>query len=173
LPFDPQLEDYSLHMGGRGTNFRPLRMTLEELQEGQSRLYQRLYTGEAFKARLLGNLSRFHNVRYRPEPLGWAHLTSFVKLTGNYWRQGPEARRFFWQTLGTTLRHSPRSLLQVALQLGMYEHFASIHATGRSWDRWARQGTAEKSAMPEAEPNEAPRTVKATALGAAVEEVSV
>src|SRR5437762_5132297 len=45
-----------------GTNFRPLRMTAEELRRGQESLYRRLYAPEAFAERLLGNLTRFHDL---------------------------------------------------------------------------------------------------------------
>src|SRR5262249_36889922 len=44
-------------------------MTAEQLKEGQQQLYQRLYSPEAFGARLMGNLSRFEQVRFRPEPM--------------------------------------------------------------------------------------------------------
>ena len=42
-------------------------MTGEELKGGLERLFQRLYAPEAFTARLLGNLSRFKGVTFRPE----------------------------------------------------------------------------------------------------------
>src|SRR5262245_17159402 len=50
-----------------GTNFRPLNMTAEELRLGQENLYRQLYAPEAFASRLFGNLTRFHNVQYKPE----------------------------------------------------------------------------------------------------------
>jgi len=121
--------DLSRYVGtGGGTNFRPLRMTAEELRRGQERLYHRLYAPEAFAARLLGNLRRFHDVTYRPERLALWKLKTLVRLAGHYGRQGPAARRLFWGALGGALRHSPRSLSQVITMLGMYKHFCELHA---------------------------------------------
>jgi radical SAM superfamily enzyme YgiQ (UPF0313 family) len=119
-----------------GTNFVPLNMTLEELKAGQQALYQRLYSPEAFGERLLGNLGRFHDIHYRPEPVGWENLATFFRLIRRYWRQGSPARRFFWRTLWKTLRHSHRSFSQMVILLGMYEHFRTIHADKLAWDPW-------------------------------------
>jgi len=123
--------------GVGGTNFRPLNMTPEELREGQQRLYQRLYAPEAFAARLLGNLRRFHDVRYRPEPVQVGNLATFCRLVRYYWRQGRAARRFFWGTIWQALRHSPRSLTQTIVLLGMFKHFSEVHSEALSWDPWA------------------------------------
>jgi radical SAM superfamily enzyme YgiQ (UPF0313 family) len=120
--------DLSRYVGtGGGTNFRPLQMTAEELHRGQEKLYRRLYAPEAFAARLLGNLGRFHDVTYRPEALALDKLATFLRLARDYSGQGRAARRFFWETLGKTLRHSPRSLRQVVMLLGMYKHFRELH----------------------------------------------
>jgi radical SAM superfamily enzyme YgiQ (UPF0313 family) len=137
LPLDLEHDEH-LHWEGTDgrTNFRPLRLTMEELQQGQKRLYQRLYSPGAFQKRLLGNLQRFGNVRFRQERMRWELLSSFLQLAWHNWRQGPRARRLFWGTLWTTLRHSPRSLIPVSLQLGMYEHFAQVHAEAWSWNPW-------------------------------------
>ncbi|HJT75872.1 MAG TPA: radical SAM protein, partial [Gemmataceae bacterium] len=86
-----------------GTNFEPLHMTVDELRAGQQRLYQRLYAPEAFAHRLLGNLSRFHDVRYRPEKLRAENVRTLLRLIGHYWKKGNGARKFFWSTLGKTL----------------------------------------------------------------------
>jgi radical SAM superfamily enzyme YgiQ (UPF0313 family) len=119
-----------------GTNFYPLQMTLEELKHGQENLYRRLYAPEAFAARLLGNLHRFHDVRYRPEPIRGYNLGIFVRLVRRYWRKGQAARKFFWGILWKTLRHSPRSLAQMVIHLGMYEHFCKVHSQTLAWDPW-------------------------------------
>jgi radical SAM superfamily enzyme YgiQ (UPF0313 family) len=137
LPLDLEHDEH-LHWEGTDgrTNFQPLRLSMDELQEGQKRLYQRLYSPAAFQGRLIGNLQRFRNVRFRPERMRWELLSSFLQLAFHNWRQGPKARSFFWRTLGATLRHSPRSLIPINLQLGMYEHFAQIHADAWSWNPW-------------------------------------
>ena len=77
-----------------GTNFRPLNLTAEELRVGQEELYRRLYSPEAFAARLLGNLERFNNVKYRPEGVQLKKLATFVRLVRHYWGLGKKARRF-------------------------------------------------------------------------------
>ena len=138
LPLDLE-HDLHLHWEGTDgrTNFRPLRLTMEELQQGQKRLYQRLYSPAAFQRRLIGNLQRFGNVRFRPERIRWELLSSFLRLACHNWRQGPRARRFFWGSLWTTLRQSPRSLIPINMQLGMYEHFAQVHAEAWSWNPWS------------------------------------
>jgi radical SAM superfamily enzyme YgiQ (UPF0313 family) len=137
LPLDLEHDEH-LHWEGTDgrTNFRPLRLTMEELQQGQKNLYQRLYAPAAFQGRLIGNLRRFQNVRYRPERIRGELLSSFIQLACHNWRQGPRARGFFWGTLAKTLRHSPRSLIPINLQLGMYEHFAQIHADAWAWNPW-------------------------------------
>jgi radical SAM superfamily enzyme YgiQ (UPF0313 family) len=137
LPLDLEHDEH-LHWEGTDgrTNFQPLRLTMEELQQGQKRLYQRLYAPAAFQSRLIGNLQRFDNVHFRPGRIGWDLLSSFLQLARHNWRQGPRARRFFWGSLWTTLRHSPRSLVPINMQLGMYEHFAQVHADAWSWNPW-------------------------------------
>jgi radical SAM superfamily enzyme YgiQ (UPF0313 family) len=137
LPLDLEHDEH-LHWEGTDgrTNFRPLRLTEDELREGQKRLYQMLYSPTAFQGRLIGNLQRFRNVGYRPERLRWDLLSSFLKLASHNWRQGPSARRFFWGSLLKTLHHSPRSLIPINMQLGMYEHFAQVHADAWSWNPW-------------------------------------
>jgi radical SAM superfamily enzyme YgiQ (UPF0313 family) len=147
--------DEHLHWEGTDgrTNFRPLRLTAEELQQGQKRLYQRLYSPAAFQGRLIGNLQRFENVRFRPERIRWELLSGFLQLARHNWRQGPRARRFFWGSLWAALRHSPRSIIPVNMQLGMYEHFAQIHAKAWSWNPWEtepEQGSVAK--LPKAAP---------------------
>jgi radical SAM superfamily enzyme YgiQ (UPF0313 family) len=121
-------------------NFRPLGMTAEDLQQGQERLYRRLYAPDAFAARLLGNLARFHDVTYRPESFALDKLATFFRLARYYGRKGSAGRRFFWGILGKALRRSPRNLLQVVMQLGMYKHFCEVHARETSWDPWADHG---------------------------------
>ncbi len=141
----PDSKDAARYVGtSGGTNFYPLRMTLEELKEGQERLYRKLYAPEAFAARLLGNLSRFHDVTYRPEPVRAGNLMVFLRLIGHYWAKGGAARRFFWGMLWKTLRHSPRSLTQMVIHLGMYEHFCTVHSRDLSWNPWALTNSASR-----------------------------
>jgi radical SAM superfamily enzyme YgiQ (UPF0313 family) len=137
LPLDLEHDDHAHWEGTDGrTNFRPLRLSMEELQVGQKRLYQRLYAPDAFQGRLLGNLGRFANVGFRPEPPRWPLVSSFFQLALHNWRQGSRARRFFWPTLWSTLRHSPRSIVPISIQLGMYQHFAKMHADAWAWNPW-------------------------------------
>jgi radical SAM superfamily enzyme YgiQ (UPF0313 family) len=119
-----------------GTNFHPLHMTREELAAGQERLYQRLYSPEAFAHRLLGNLSRFTDVHYQPER---TKLSSFVvlwRVLRAYWRQGPAARKFFWSCLWRGIKHSPRLIAQTVIYLGMYHHFCKVHGDKMTWNPW-------------------------------------
>jgi radical SAM superfamily enzyme YgiQ (UPF0313 family) len=126
-----------------GTNFTPLRMTMDELRAGQQALYRRLYAPEAFGARLLGNLRRFHDVHYRPERMRAENLAIFFRLARHYARQGPAARQFFWRTLGKTLLHTHRSVQQMVVLLGMYEHFRTVHADTMECDWWT-DGTGHR-----------------------------
>jgi radical SAM superfamily enzyme YgiQ (UPF0313 family) len=137
-----------------GTNFEPLRMSAEQLRAGQRRLYRRLYAPEAFGARLLGNLGRFHDVRYRPEPPRRDNLLTFLRLAVRYWRQGGAARRFFWGTLWKTLWRSPRSFSQTVILLGMYEHFRKVHGDALPWD--PRAGPPGEEVSPATAPPAAP-----------------
>jgi radical SAM superfamily enzyme YgiQ (UPF0313 family) len=137
------------------TNFHPRLLTRQQLQRGQERLYKRLYAPDAFAARLLGNLSRFRNVHFRPEPLHLRNVRVLGRLIGQYWGLGPAARRFFWGCLWRALRTSPRLFGQVATLLGMYLHFCRVRAQELSWDPW-RRAAAEPpepgDPIPEAEP---------------------
>jgi hypothetical protein len=116
------------------------------MRSGQENLYRRLYAPEAFAARLLGNLQRFHDVKYRPEPIALDKLATLLRLIGHYGHQGKAARRFFWSILGQTLRHSPRSLRQVIMMLGMYKHFCELHTHTLPWDPWS---TPTEARIPE------------------------
>src|SRR5439155_319878 len=133
--------DLSRYVGtSGGTNFRPLRMTAEELRLGQEALYRRLYASDAFAARLLGNVGRFRDVRYRPEAARLDTLATFARLVRHFWRQGWAGRRFFWRILGTAFRRSPRIVPQVSQFLGMYKHFCELHAVAPdspAWNPWA------------------------------------
>ena len=109
------------------------------------------YSPAAFQGRLIGNLQRFENVRFRPERIRWELLSGFLQLARHNWRQGPRARRFFWGSLWATLRHSPRSIIPVNMQLGMYGHFALIHSEAWSWNPWESEPEQESVAKaPEA-----------------------
>ena len=66
LQDDWTLDDFTHQVKPGATNFRPLRMTMDELTQGQKKLIRRLYEPEAFRDRILGNLGRFHAAKYRP-----------------------------------------------------------------------------------------------------------
>src|SRR5206468_2915999 len=110
-----------------GTNFHPLNMTAEELKRGQGELYRRLYSGPAFAQRLLSNLGRFQDVTYRPEKLKFKNLVILARLAVEYGKQGWTATKFFWSTIYKAFRHSPRSLPQTIVLMGMYQHFCKVH----------------------------------------------
>src|SRR5262249_26692815 len=114
-----------------------MKMSAEELRVGQEALYRRLYAPGAFASRLLGNVDRFRNVKYRPEAVQLNKVATFFRLLGHYWRKGRAARRFFWQILGRTLGQSPRSGGQVIQFLGMYKHFCEGPGRSETWDPWA------------------------------------
>src|SRR5262252_1836746 len=120
-----------------GTNFHPRLMSVEELKRGQQELCRRLYAPEAFAERLLANLYRFHDVRYRPEAVTWTSLRTLFRLAKMYGRQGWAASRFFWSMLGKTLWHSPRNLPQMINLLGMYQHFCKLLSQDVAWNPWA------------------------------------
>ncbi len=131
-----------------GTNFHPLHMTADELRDGQMHLYQRLYSPAAFAKRLLGNLQRFPDVHYRPQQKRLSDLLILWRLARRHWARGPAARRFFWGTLWHTLRHSLRSLSQVIIFLGMYEHFCKVHADTFDWDPWTELPAGRRGNVP-------------------------
>jgi hypothetical protein len=112
-------------------------MTVEELKRGQQELCRRLYAPKAFAERLLANLYRFHDVRYRPEAVTWKSLHTLYGLAKMYGRQGWAASRFFWSILWKTFWHSPRSLPQMINLLGMYQHFCKLLSQDVAWDPWA------------------------------------
>jgi hypothetical protein len=137
LEADPSDETRAHYLGtAGGTNFHPLLMTREELKRGQMALYQRLYEPGAFAARLLGNLARFHDVRFRPEPPNLRGFGVLWRLIRTYWGKGSAARKFFWGCLGKAVRHSPRLIAQTAIYMGMYLHFCKVHGDAMAWDPW-------------------------------------
>jgi radical SAM superfamily enzyme YgiQ (UPF0313 family) len=152
-------DDPSRYVGtSGGTNFEPLNMTQDELREGHEALYRRLYAPDAYAARVLGALERFHDVTYRPEPFTLKRLISGLRILRYYLRHGKPARKFFFRLLGRTARLSPRSIKVIIMKLGMYLHFVELHARKTGWDPWA------EPAGPPAEERAARRVpVKATA----------
>jgi radical SAM superfamily enzyme YgiQ (UPF0313 family) len=121
-------EDASRYKSGVGrTNFRPLRLTPEELKGGLEWLFQKLYAPEAFAARLLGNLSRFKDVGFRPEKLRASYAAVFLRLARYYGGKGAAGRKFFWGCLWKALR-------------------CEVHQRALSWDAWAPQGKTASSA---------------------------
>jgi radical SAM superfamily enzyme YgiQ (UPF0313 family) len=130
-----------------GTNFHPRHMTREQLKRGQEDLYRRLYEPEAFAARLLGNLSRFREVHYRPEPPQPRSFLILWRLIRHYWRQGPRARGFFWSNLWSALKQSHRLIAQTAVYMGMYLHFSRVHGESMSWDPWQPAGSEEPTTL--------------------------
>lgn len=133
----PDSRDLTHYVGTvGGTNFRLLGMTAEQLKEGQQQLYQRLYSPEAFAARLMGNLSRFEQVRFRPEPMRLKTLLVLARLGWHYWLKGSAARKFFWSSLWHSLKKCPRFLSQMVTYMGMYMHFCAVHGKRLAWDPW-------------------------------------
>ena len=144
------------------TNFRPLGMTQDELQQGLEWLFQKLYSPEAFAARLMGNLSRFHDVGFRPESLSKSYLAIFFRLASYYWGKGPAARGLFWGSLWKTLRTAPRIVGQMAIYLGMYMHFCEVHQRVRPWwNPWAPQRRKAPSRPRPSRPVDVPASSKA------------
>jgi radical SAM superfamily enzyme YgiQ (UPF0313 family) len=124
-------DDFSHTVKQSATNFRPLRMTMAELTQGQQRLIRKLYEPEAFRQRLLGNLSRFRDVRFRPDLLNRGEMVAFFRLMRFYWSQGKQARNFFGQALWSTFRQSPRTLVTMATLLGKYSHILQLNGFAR------------------------------------------
>src|SRR6266436_74527 len=127
------------------SNFRPLSMSPDELRQGLERLFQRLYTPEAFAARLMGNLSRFRDVGFRSERVRPSCVAIFFRLAWYYGGKGRTARKFFWGCLWKTLRQSPRIIGQMVIYLGMYVHFCKVHQLALSWDPWSAPARPEKN----------------------------
>ena len=162
----PDTEDASRYKSGVGrTNFRPLHLTPEELKGGLEWLFQKLYAPEAFAARLLGNLSRFKDVGFRPEKMRGSYAAVFLRLARYYGGKGAAGRKFFWGCLGKALRSSPRVVGQMVIYLGMYKHFSEVHQRALSWDAWAPLGEPASSA-PVARPRQ-PQASSAAAAGRA------
>jgi hypothetical protein len=120
-------DDFSHQVRPGATNFRPLRMTMDELMHGQQRLIRRLYEPEAFRERLLGNLSRFRDVRSRHEVFSRNDLVSFFRLASFFSRQGRQARSVFWRTLWSIFRLSPRNRVTMVTLLGKYSHILQLN----------------------------------------------
>jgi radical SAM superfamily enzyme YgiQ (UPF0313 family) len=138
--------------GVGGTNLRPARMTPEELQEGLEWLFRELYAPEAFAARLMSNLSRFRDVRFRPEAYRPGYAAVFFRLLRYYWGKGPKAGALFWSCLWKALRRTPRVVPPVFIHLGMYMHFCELHQHAHTWDPWARWRPGPRRLRPRGRP---------------------
>jgi radical SAM superfamily enzyme YgiQ (UPF0313 family) len=125
-------DDFSHQVKPGATNFRPLRMTMDELMLGQKRLIRKLYEPEAFRDRLLGNLSRFRDVRFRHEVFSRHDLVSFFRLASFFSCQGRQARSFFWRTLWSIFRRSPQSRVTMVTLLGKYSHILQLNGFARA-----------------------------------------
>jgi radical SAM superfamily enzyme YgiQ (UPF0313 family) len=125
-------DDFSHQVKPGATNFRPMRMTMDELTHGQKNLIRKLYEPEAFQERLLGNLSRFHDIRFRPESLSRGNVVTLSRLAHFFWRQGRQARSFFWRAIWSTVRRSPRTLATTATLLGKYSHILQLNGFARA-----------------------------------------
>jgi radical SAM superfamily enzyme YgiQ (UPF0313 family) len=129
------------------TNFRPLGMTGEQLKRGLESLFQKLYAPDAFAERLMGNLSRFQDVHFRPEIVRACHPAVFLRLAWYYMRKGRAARKFFWGSLWKTLRQAPRIVGQMIIYLGMYVHFCEVHRLALHWDPWKKPASADSASI--------------------------
>jgi radical SAM superfamily enzyme YgiQ (UPF0313 family) len=150
----PKGGDVSHYVGtAGGTNFHPRGMTQDELKEGQERLYKRLYAPEAFAHRLLGNLSRFSDIRFRPERVRAFRLGIFLRLARHYWRKGRAGRRLFFGCLWKALQQSWRVVAPTAVHMGMYLHFGKVHGKALNWDPWHKptNGTLDAEPVPVAD----------------------
>jgi radical SAM superfamily enzyme YgiQ (UPF0313 family) len=109
------------------TNFRPLRMTMEELTEGQKLLIRKLYEPEAFRARLFGNLSRFHRGSRRPEFIKRDDVAYSFRLANFFWRQQRDIRSFFSRALWSILWQAPWRVVTMGTLLGKYSHILQLN----------------------------------------------
>jgi radical SAM superfamily enzyme YgiQ (UPF0313 family) len=127
LQADWTQDDFSHQVRPGATNFRPLRMTLDELKQGQQGLIRRLYEPEAFRHRLLGNLGRFHTAASRFKLVKRDEMTTFLRLATFYWRQGKATRSFFWRALWSAFRRTPSNLVTMSTLLGKYAHILQLN----------------------------------------------
>lgn len=133
-----EADDAARYKSGVGrTNFRMKHLSAGQLKQGLEGLFQQLYSPKAFAERLLGNMSRFEKVRFRPESMRLSYAAVFIRLARYYGSRGRAARRFFWGCLWKALRHSPRVVGQVVIYLGMYMHFVELHRAAVGWDVWS------------------------------------
>jgi radical SAM superfamily enzyme YgiQ (UPF0313 family) len=114
------------------TNFRPLNMTADQLEQGQKGLIRRLYGAGPFAERLSGNLGRFRDVRFLSESVNPGHLASLLRLAGFYTRERSPVRTVFWRSLWSTLVRQPRRLVTVSTILGMYAHILQLYRLSRA-----------------------------------------
>jgi radical SAM superfamily enzyme YgiQ (UPF0313 family) len=120
-------DDFAHQVTPGATNFRPLRLSAEELREGQRRLICQLYQPEAFGERLLGNLSRFRDVRFRQRLVSRDNLVSFGRLASFFSRQGRQGGRLFWRALWSVFTRSPRNRVTMVTLLGKYAHILQLY----------------------------------------------
>jgi radical SAM superfamily enzyme YgiQ (UPF0313 family) len=144
-----EADDAARYKSGVGcTNFRMKHLSARQLKTGVEGLFRKLYSPEAFAERLLGNLSRFEEVRFRPESMRMSYAAVFARLARYYGGRGRVARRFFWGCLWKALRHSPRVVGQVVIYLGMYMHFVELHRAATGWDVWSQDAAKKESTYP-------------------------
>lgn len=123
-------------------------LSARQVKKGLESLFRKLYSPEAFAERLLGNLSRFENVAFRPESMRLSYAAVFARLARYYGSRGRLARRLFWGCLWKALRHSPRVVGQVVIYLGMYMHFVELHRAATGWDVWSDDPARKEPTCP-------------------------
>jgi radical SAM superfamily enzyme YgiQ (UPF0313 family) len=132
LSADWSQDDFSHQVKPGATNFRPLRMTMDELTQGQKNLIRRLYEPEAFQHRLLGNLGRFRGVKGRRRSVSRDDAMACFRLGGFFCRQKRPTRTFFWRALWSTLTRPPRNRVTMVTLLGKYSHILQLNGFARA-----------------------------------------
>jgi radical SAM superfamily enzyme YgiQ (UPF0313 family) len=132
LSADWSQDDFSHQVKPGATNFRPLRMTMDELTQGQKKLIRRLYEPDAFQHRLLGNLGRFRDVKFRPHSVSRDEALACLRLGGFFCRQKRPTRTFFWRALWAILTRPPRNRVTMVTLLGKYSHILQLNGFARA-----------------------------------------
>jgi radical SAM superfamily enzyme YgiQ (UPF0313 family) len=132
LSDDWSQDDFTHQVKPGATNFTPLRMTMDELTQGQKKLIRRLYEPEAFEERLLGNLGRFHDVKFRKQTVGRHEARAFLRLISFFARQRGRARTILWRSLWSTLTRFPRNRVTMISLLGKYSHIMQLNGFARA-----------------------------------------
>jgi hypothetical protein len=112
------------------TNIIPKQLTPDELDQGQKRLFRKLYEPEHFERRLIGwlrNVTYFPDI-YSTRKKNLYRMVLVIRIFRHFTLRVPApVRKMFWNVLKETWRIHPRLISRAFSMLVQYWHYYDFH----------------------------------------------